>query len=73
VEVKLPDGSKGNKTTYWGGSACQKKDVSTPFLLFVGFTIFIILAIASIISMMMNMGNEELPGTLSAGVSYKRS
>ncbi|KAK6342683.1 hypothetical protein TWF718_008076 [Orbilia javanica] len=61
-----------NKTTYWGGNACQKKDVSVPFVLFVSFTIGMLLAIGWTINKMIDMGSEELPGELSAGVALVR-
>lgn len=61
-----------NKTTYWGGNACQKKDVSVPFLLFTTFAIGMTLAIGWTINKMLSMGEEELPGELSAGVAIVR-
>ncbi|KAF3184988.1 hypothetical protein TWF788_004817 [Orbilia oligospora] len=61
-----------NKTTYWGGNACQKKDVSVPFVLFATFTIGMLLAIGWTINKMIDMGAEELPGELSAGVALVR-
>ncbi|KAK6533133.1 hypothetical protein TWF281_007288 [Arthrobotrys megalospora] len=61
-----------NKTTYWGGNACQKKDISVPFVLFVTFTIGMLLAVGWTINKMIDMGNEELPGELSAGVALVR-
>ncbi|KAF3927354.1 hypothetical protein ABW21_db0203675 [Orbilia brochopaga] len=53
-----------NKTTYWGGNACQKEDVSVPFLLFTTFAIAMTLGIAWTINKMLSMGEEELPGEL---------
>ncbi|KAK6330234.1 hypothetical protein TWF730_004729 [Orbilia blumenaviensis] len=61
-----------NKTTYWGGNACQKKDVSVPFVLFTTFTIGMLLAIGWTINKMIDMGAEDLPGELSAGVTLVR-
>ncbi|EGX49615.1 hypothetical protein AOL_s00078g104 [Orbilia oligospora ATCC 24927] len=61
-----------NKTTYWGGNACQKKDVSVPFVLFVTFTIGMLLGIGWTINKMIDLGAEELPGELSAGVALVR-
>ncbi|KAK6505386.1 hypothetical protein TWF481_007291 [Arthrobotrys musiformis] len=61
-----------NKTTYWGGNACQKKDVSVPFVLFVSFAIGMLLTIGWTINKMLDMGAEELPGELSAGVALVR-
>ncbi|KAF3938501.1 hypothetical protein ABW19_dt0205991 [Dactylella cylindrospora] len=61
-----------NKTTHWGGNACQKEDVSVPFFLFTTFAIAITLAIGWTIGKMLEMGGEELPGELSAGVAIVR-
>ncbi|KAI1941827.1 hypothetical protein LOZ66_001308 [Ophidiomyces ophidiicola] len=63
----------GNKTTLWGGPACQKKDVSMPFWLLTGFTVLLVVGISLAIVMMWNMGQEELPGVLSAGVSGSKA
>jgi hypothetical protein len=57
------------KTTYWGGPACQKKDVSQPFWLFVAAGVFLAGLISMGIGMLYSMGNEELPSVIGAGVS----
>ena len=57
------------KTTYWGGPACQKKDVSVPFWLFVGSGVLLAFLISSGIGMLYSMGSEELPSVIGAGVS----
>lgn len=57
------------KTTYWGGPACQKKDVSVPFWLFVGSGVLLAFLISTGIGMLYSMGNEELPSVIGAGVS----
>ncbi|KAF1997434.1 hypothetical protein P154DRAFT_280587 [Amniculicola lignicola CBS 123094] len=67
-EVKVGSG-KGNKTTYWGGPACQKKDVSVPFFLFAGTGVLIAGLIAGGIGLLYGMGAEELPSVIGAGVS----
>lgn len=61
------------KTIYWGGNACQKKDVSMPFFLLAGITIFIVGAISWGIGMIFSIGKEPLPGVLGAGVSGPRA
>ncbi|KAI0126976.1 hypothetical protein BJ170DRAFT_425386 [Xylariales sp. AK1849] len=53
----------------WGGGACQKQDVSTPFWLFAGFTIFIVGVVGFSISLLFSVGEEKLPGVIGAGVS----
>jgi hypothetical protein len=57
------------KTTYWGGPACQKKDVSVPFWLFVGSGLLLAFLITTGIGMLYSMGSEELPSVIGAGVS----
>jgi hypothetical protein len=61
------------KTTYWGGPACQKKDVSVPFFLFAGTGVFLAFLIAGGIGMLYSMGSEELPSVIGAGVSGPRA
>jgi hypothetical protein len=57
------------KVTEWGGPACQKKDISVPFFLFAFIGIVLAGLVASIIGLMVSMGNEELPSVIGAGVS----
>lgn len=56
-------------TWHWGGAACQKQDVSIPFWIFLGFTIFLIAAVGGSISLLFSVGEEKLPGVIGAGVS----
>jgi hypothetical protein len=60
---------KSKKTTNWGGPACQKKDISVPFWLFVGSTVVLVFLISTGIGMLYSMGSEELPSVIGAGVS----
>ncbi|KAI2477002.1 DUF3844 multi-domain protein [Pyrenophora tritici-repentis] len=57
------------KVTYWGGPACQKKDISTQFWLFVGSGVILAFLVSSGIGMLYSMGAEELPSVIGAGVS----
>lgn len=57
------------KVTTWAGPACQKKDISTPFWLFVGTGVMLAFLISTIIGMMYSIGSEELPSVIGAGVS----
>lgn len=66
-----PDGTV--KTTFWGGPACQKKDVSSPFFLIAGFTIVLIATVAWGIGLMFSIGQEELPSVIGAGVAGPRA
>jgi hypothetical protein len=58
-----------NKTTFWSGPACQKKDVSAPFFLIAGFTIFIVGIASWGIGLLFGIGQEDLPGVIGAGVA----
>jgi hypothetical protein len=60
---------EGRKTVEWGGGACEKKDVSVPFILFASFGVLMAALIAGGIGMLMSMGSQELPKVLSAGVA----
>lgn len=62
---------KGNtrKVTNWAGPACQKKDISVQFWLFVGTGVMLAFLISTIIGMMYSIGSEELPSVIGAGVS----
>ncbi|KAI5300979.1 hypothetical protein KEM55_003431 [Ascosphaera atra] len=70
VVSRHPDG-RPKKTIQWGGPACQKKDVSTPFFIFASLTVLMVLGVSGAIGLLFNMGEEELPSVLSAGVTAK--
>uniref|UniRef100_A0A060T4H1 ARAD1C45056p n=1 Tax=Blastobotrys adeninivorans TaxID=409370 RepID=A0A060T4H1_BLAAD len=53
------------KTTRWGGSACNKRDVSFEFQLFFWTTIGIVLTVAYGVKLMFSIGSDPLPGVLS--------
>lgn len=57
------------KTTYWGGPACQKKDISIPFWLFVSSGVLFAFLISGGIGLLYSVGSEELPSVIGAGVS----
>ncbi|KAF2705169.1 hypothetical protein K504DRAFT_460434 [Pleomassaria siparia CBS 279.74] len=57
------------QVTYWGGPACQKMDISVPFFLFLTIGVLLAGLISAAIGMMFNMGNQELPSVIGAGVS----
>ncbi|CAG8346863.1 unnamed protein product [Penicillium salamii] len=69
--VKNSDGT--TRSVQWGGSACQKKDISSPFFLIASVTLLVILLVGSAIGMLFSMGAQKLPSTISAGVSNPRS
>ncbi|KXJ96238.1 hypothetical protein Micbo1qcDRAFT_231312 [Microdochium bolleyi] len=63
-------GKSGQETMRrWGGSACQKIDISTPFWLFAGVGIALAVTIGFCITLLYNVGEEKLPGVIGAGVS----
>ena len=63
----------GVAKTYWAGNACQKVDISVQFHIIFIFAILMAGTIAAAIMAMMRMGDEELPGVLTAGmVSQKK-
>ncbi|GAD98513.1 conserved hypothetical protein [Paecilomyces variotii No. 5] len=68
---KGKDGSV--RTVQWGGPACQKKDVSTPFFLLAGITVGIVFAVASGIGMLFSVGQQELPSVIGAGVGAPKA
>ncbi|KAI2469556.1 hypothetical protein F4781DRAFT_393890 [Annulohypoxylon bovei var. microspora] len=54
---------------HWGGSACHKRDISTPFWLFAGVTLALIGTVTFAIGLLFSVGEEKLPGVIGAGVS----
>lgn len=56
-------------TTYWGGVACQKQDISVPFNIFFLLTVALVILIAGAVKMLNSIGNEGLPGVLSVGTA----
>ncbi|KAJ5202414.1 hypothetical protein N7449_004493 [Penicillium cf. viridicatum] len=69
--VQNSDGT--TKTVQWGGSACQKKDISSPFFLVAGVSLLAIVLVGSAIGMLFSMGSQELPSVISAGVGGPKS
>lgn len=62
-----------DKTVQWGGNACQKKDVSFEFILFAVVGVFFTAIVAGGIGMLFNMGSQELPSVIGAGVVGPRA
>lgn len=63
----------GSKTIYWGGPACQKKDISVPFFLLAGLSIALVGAVTWGIGLMASIGQEELPSVIGSGVTGPRA
>jgi hypothetical protein len=55
--------------THWAGPTCAKIDISTPFWLFVGFTVMLIGILSAAIGLLFQVGEEQLPGVIGAGVA----
>ncbi|PPJ58488.1 hypothetical protein CBER1_05589 [Cercospora berteroae] len=64
-----PKSEAGKKSTVWGGPACQKKDVSVEFWLIALFTVAIIGLVSFAVGTIWEMGSQELPSVIGAGVS----
>ncbi|CEO58516.1 hypothetical protein PMG11_03235 [Penicillium brasilianum] len=65
------DGTK--QKIYWGGPACQKEDISSPFFLIAGVTVLVIVLASSAVGMLFSMGQEELPSVIGAGVGGSKA
>jgi hypothetical protein len=61
------------KTVQWGGTACEKKDISTEFWLFASFGIAMTALVAGTVALLYSMGSEELPSVIGAGVAGPRT
>ncbi|KAI9886193.1 MAG: hypothetical protein M1823_001989 [Watsoniomyces obsoletus] len=66
------DSDTGIHTVHWGGTACQKKDISIPFFLLAGISILLVGAMTWGIGLLFSVGEEALPSVIGAGVSAPR-
>ncbi|KFY01057.1 hypothetical protein V490_01096 [Pseudogymnoascus sp. VKM F-3557] len=66
-----PGTNNGTSAGYWGGAACQKRDVSAQFWIIAGFSALLIGIVSYAIGMMFSIGSEKLPGVIGAGVASK--
>lgn len=64
-QCKPTEVRKGKKV-YWAGSACEKKDVSTEFVLIGSSVLLLVLISAGSVYFLFAQGSEELPGTLAS-------
>jgi hypothetical protein len=67
ASVNMIDGYK--QSIYWGGSSCQKEDISAQFWLLAGFSVAAVGLISWGIGLLFSIGEEKLPGVIGAGVS----
>ncbi|PCH36031.1 hypothetical protein WOLCODRAFT_140191 [Wolfiporia cocos MD-104 SS10] len=56
------------RTEYWAGSACERQDVSGPFVLLTGTVVALIILVGGSIALLSGVGDQELPNTLTGGV-----
>lgn len=64
---------RNTSNIYWGGGACSKVDISSPFWLISGFTVVMVFLISWAIGMLFSIGEEKLPGVIGAGVSSAKT
>lgn len=67
--VSTRDSANGSTVTHWGGGACSKIDISTPFWLLAGLTVILVSVVGWAIGLLFSIGEEKLPGVIGAGVS----
>ncbi len=60
------DRSVEGRVTYFAGEACEKVDLSSPFVLLATTTVVLLVLVAGSIKYMVGMGSEKLPGTLAS-------
>jgi hypothetical protein len=63
-----PTKGKSGRVTAWAGAACQKQDISKPFVLLLSTTVILIFVIFGSVYYLFNEGEKELPSVL-AGIS----
>jgi hypothetical protein len=66
TKVEKSDGT--TEIIHWGGSACQKRDISSPFFLIAGVSVLAVAMVSSAIGMLFSVGQQELPSVIGAGV-----
>ena len=67
------DADGKTKTVFWGGPACQKKDVSFQFWLLAGMTILLVSIAGWGVGLLVSIGQEDLPSVIGAGVAGPRA
>lgn len=69
--VRNSDGTV--RKVQWGGPACQKRDISSPFFLIAGVSVMVITLVSSAIGMLFSMGRLDLPSVIGAGVDGSKA
>ncbi|KAE9403141.1 hypothetical protein BT96DRAFT_917754 [Gymnopus androsaceus JB14] len=62
--TKTGEGNKV-KTETWVGESCERKDVSGPFVLFVGSALVMLILVFGSVSLLYGVGEQMLPPTLT--------
>ncbi|THH16016.1 hypothetical protein EW146_g4553 [Bondarzewia mesenterica] len=57
------------RTENWAGQACERKDVSGPFVLLAGTVVALLLLVVGSVGLLYGIGNQELPSVLTGGVT----
>ncbi|KAG2355493.1 hypothetical protein BDR07DRAFT_1613634 [Suillus spraguei] len=61
--------SDSGKMESWAGDMCQRKDISSTFVLIAGTAITLILLMGGSVSLLYSVGSDELPSILTGGVA----
>lgn len=69
--VKNKDGTTSKIS--WGGPACEKEDISSPFWLIAGVTVLVIAMVGGAVGMLFSVGSQELPSVIAAGVGASKA
>ncbi|KAH9948560.1 hypothetical protein B0H21DRAFT_733042 [Amylocystis lapponica] len=56
------------RTENWAGGACERKDVSGPFVLLAGTVVTLVLLVGGSVALLTAVGGQELPSTLTGGI-----
>lgn len=64
-QCKATEVRKGKKV-YWAGAACEKKDVSTEFVLLASSVLLLVMVSAGSVYFLYKQASEDLPGTLAS-------
>ncbi|GAB1521451.1 hypothetical protein RhiTH_004547 [Rhizoctonia solani] len=60
----------GMTTTYWAGQKCERKDVSSAFVLLTGTVVGVLVIAFGSVALLYGVGDEKLPGTLTGGAVH---
>jgi len=58
---------KGRKDN-WAGEACERKDISGPFVLLAGTVVGLLVVVVGSVGLLYGVGEQKLPSTLTGGI-----